>query len=334
MCAKDHSSKYAILVSALLAILLTVLSAHAETDTQDRFEAWLDQLKKDALEQGISRETLEAALTGLEPIPRIITLDRNQPEFKLTLKEYLPMIVSEDRIATGRQKLEEHRSLLTEISTAYGIHPRFLVALWGIETSYGRLSGNYSVISATATLAFEGRRGSFFRKELLTALRILDKKHIPLDQMLGSWAGAMGQFQFMPSTFGQFGVDYDNDGRIDIWNNLPDAFASAANYLARGGWETKQTWGRPVQSPERLHRSLIGFKAQRPLSAWQALGIRRADGGPLPVKPNLTASLIQPDGPGEMAFLVYQNYRVLLKWNASHLFGLTVGTLADRIAGR
>lgn len=301
-----------------------------EQHQQSIFRAWLESFRKEALDSGISRKTLDAAFIGLEPIPEVIERDRSQPEFKLTLNQYLHTMVSENRIAEGRRKLKENRALLNRVASRYGLQPRFVVALWGIETDFGSSNDIFPVIGSLATLAYDSRRSSFFRKELLHALRILDEGYMSLAQMNGSWAGAMGQLQFMPSTFHHFAVDYDGDGRMDIWKGCADVFASAANYLMKCGWKRDQTWGQEVRLPNGLDGALIGFECQKRLSEWQALGVQCLDGQDLAAL-NLLSSIIQPDGSGGRAFLVYSNYRCILKWNRSPNFAIAVGILSDRI---
>jgi len=314
----------------LLILFLVAWTGTSVATRSPDFQAWLGDLRKEALARDISAATLDAALSNVAPIPRVIELDRRQPEFTLSFDEYLTRVVPEQRIRLGRRLLAENGRLLDSIAAQYRVQPRFIVALWGIETDFGRLTGGYPVVDSLATLAFDGRRSSFFRQELLIALQVLDEGHIGVDEMKGSWAGAMGQVQFMPSSFQRFAVDYDGDGRRDIWGSRADALASAANYLANSGWRSDQTWGRPVRLPRDFDHALMGRDAVRPLSEWQALGVRRADGHPLP-RSELSASLIQPGGPGGPTFLVYDNYRTLLKWNRSDYFATAVGTLADRI---
>jgi membrane-bound lytic murein transglycosylase B len=236
---------------------------------------------------------------------------------------------------------------LLKIGRTFGVQPRFIVALWGIESSFGRHKGGYPVVQALATLAHDGRRSAYFRKELFNALAILDEGHILVADMTGSWAGAMGQNQFMPSSFLSYAVDYDGDGRRDIWKSEVDVFASTANYLARSGWRDDQTWGRQVKLPEALKATIAGLMPKDPpkgcralrrltvqkrLGEWQKLGVRRLDGRDLPRR-ELPASLVFPDGAEGPAFLVYNNFRVALKWNCSILFATAVGLLADRIRG-
>jgi len=315
------------IILAIIALVLVPWPAGADTQP---FPVWLEGVRQEALAQGISPETLDAALDGLEPIARVIELDRRQIEGRITYKEYRERLLSEERIERGRELLKEHRELLERVAGEYGVQPRFIVALWGIETSYGSWSGSTPVIGALATLAYDGRRAAFFRSELLHALRILDEGHIEIDDMLGSWAGAMGQSQFMPSSYVRNAVDFDGDGRRDIWGSLPDTFASIANYLARAGWNDRRTWGREVGLPAGLGDGLDGLEVRHSLPAWNDLGVRRADGTPLPLVA-LEASLLRTDDGQGPAYLVYDNFRVLMAWNRSTYFGLTVGQLADLI---
>ena len=321
--------------AAMLLVLLCLTTAYAiVADAQEEdFAAWLTDFRQTALSEGIRSETLDAVLPGLAFRARVVELDRRQPEGTLTYAEYLSRVLPPARVNRGKRLLRKHRALLAEIGEAYGVQPRFIVALWGIESDFGRVTGGFPVLDSLATLAFDGRRGAFFRGQLIEALRIVDDGHIQPDQMLGSWAGAMGQSQFMPSSFQQFAVDHDGDGRRDIWGTLPDVFASAANYLAKAGWKHDQIWGRPVRLPEGFDLDLTGLQVKKSLGEWQALGVRRSNGDDLPTR-QLTASLILPGGPGGPAFLTYSNYRVLLKWNRSHYFATTVGQFADILAAR
>jgi membrane-bound lytic murein transglycosylase B len=310
-----------------------VIAPQAGAAEQD-FATWLKGLRSEAAEKGIRAQTLDRALSGIQPIPRVVELDRRQPEFTLTFDQYIDRVVPQSRVDQGKARLRENRELLSEISQKYGVQPRFIVAFWGIESDFGRLDGGFSVVQSLATLAFDGRRSAFFRAELIRALRIIDQGHITADSMRGSWAGAMGHFQFMPSTFESFAVDYDGDGKRDIWTNKKDAFASAANYLSRSGWKGDQTWGRPVRLPANFDKSLIGLETKKPLEEWSRLGVTRSDGTPLPAaRSDVQGSLVVADnknGPGP-TFLIYDNYRVTLKWNRSTFFAVAVGTLAERI---
>ncbi len=294
------------------------------------FEQWVKEFKAEAIEQGISSSLVDKAFQGVAPISRVLELDRKQPESTMTFGEYRQRIVSPQRIARGREMMAQQRDLLHEVGQRYGVQPRFIVALWGIETFYGKNSGGYRIVDALATLAFDGRRSQYFRTELLNAFRILQDGHTSLATMKSSWAGAMGQCQFMPSSFLQLAVDFDGDGRKDIWNTPADVFASAANYLAHSGWRGTQIWGRPAQLPTGFDSNQASLKISKPLHAWQRIGIRKRDGSDLPLAP-LNASIVLPDGKSGPAYLVYDNYRVIMKWNRSTYFATSVGLLADAL---
>ncbi|MDF2763228.1 MAG: mltB [Rhodospirillales bacterium] len=314
-----------------IALAIALASVGASANPQD-FSGWLDGVKDEARASGISEATISIALGGLSPVPRVIELDRNQPESTLRFEEYLARVVSEKRVQQGRALMEENAVLLQRVAQRFGVQPRFIVALWGVESDFGRLTGNFNVLAALATLAYDGRRSAYFRKELLQALRIVDEGHISPAAMTGSWAGAMGQNQFMPSSFLDFAVDFDEDGRRDIWSSRADVFASIANYLSRSGWNGTQTWGRQVRLPTGFDQSLVALEQRRSLDEWSRMGVLQADGSPLPPSP-LTASLAQPAGRGGAVYLVYDNYRTILRWNRSLYFATAVGHLADRLAG-
>ncbi|MEE9299803.1 MAG: lytic murein transglycosylase [Alphaproteobacteria bacterium] len=316
----------------LLALLLLPLLAFAAADVaaEPEFEVWLEGVRAEALTNGVRRETVEAALAELAPIPRVIELDRRQPEGVLSYDQYMTRVIPDSRVQRGRELLAQHRPLLEEVASRYGVPAPYMVALWGIETGFGRHTGGFSVIAALATLAHDGRRSDFFRKELMNALRILDEGHIALDDMVGSWAGAMGQCQFMPSSFVNFAVDHDGDGHKDIWSTQADVFASTANYLANSGWQADRDWGFEVRIPDGLDPALVGTGVMKGLAEWQALGVRRYDGSDLP-NHGADAQLIMPEDVAGPAFLVHDNFETILKWNRSTFFALAVGQLADRI---
>jgi membrane-bound lytic murein transglycosylase B len=318
-----------------LAILLIFLCwapfSHAASG-KETFTQWMATLRTEAAAAGISQRTLEKALSGIKnPLAKVVDLDRKQPEFTQSVQDYVSARVSDHRIIEGRRIKRRYPTWLGRVEDRHGVQRRFIVALWGIETNYGTHTGNFPVIEALVSMAYDGRRSNYFRRELLEALRIVDAGHIPLKRMKGSWAGAMGQCQFMPSVFARYAIDADGDHRRDIWTSVPDVLASAANYLASAGWKDDQTWGRPVQLPKGFDTSLAGLGRRMPLSKWQALGVRRVDGRALPRR-NLDASLILPDGPGSQAYLVYDNFRVLRVWNKSNAFALAVGLLSDQVA--
>lgn len=309
---------------------LVALSPLPGAGSTQSFDAWLAELRRDAQAAGVRDSTLDRALRGVEPIPRVIELDRKQPEGRMTFAEYRRRVVNEVRIEQGRALHRRHAGPLAAVRDHYGIPPEIVVALWGIESNYGEFKGKFQVVDALATLAWDGRRASFFRRELIAALRILDAGHVSPDRMYGSWAGALGQSQFMPTTFLGYAVDADGDGRRDIWDSLPDVFASIANYLQGAGWKAGYRWGREVALPARGDGLTAGLEHRATLASWSALGLRGRDGEPLPSEP-LNASLVRPDGDAGPAFLVYQNFRTLMVWNKSTYFALSVGLLADAL---
>ena len=245
-------------LGSIVALVLASLAQPALADTPP-FGVWLDGLRQDALEQGVAAATLDTALTGLEPIARVIELDRRQPEGRFTFQQYNQRVLSPTRIERGRELYREHKDLLDRVARDYGVQAPVIVAIWGIESTYGTYHGEFPVIGALATLAYDGRRATFFRRELLRALKIIDHGDITAERMTGSWAGAMGQNQFMPSSYDAYAVDYDRDGRRDIWTSLPDVFASIANYLAKAGWNDRHTWGRKVRLPSTIDGDLEGL---------------------------------------------------------------------------
>lgn len=312
----------------LISLLVTPLHSVAE-DSENAFITWRKQLRSEAISTGISPATFDLAFADIKaPAPKVVRFDRNQPEVVQPLDTYLTRQINDRRIRIGQKKIQTYPTWLGRVEEKYGVQQRFLVALWGIESGYGENQGSFPVIQALTTLAFDGRRADYFRKELIIALRLLDDGIIPLKRMRGSWAGAMGQFQFMPSSFRRYAVDEDRSGSINLQRSVPDALGSAAHYLSRAGWKSDQTWGREVTLPADFDPSLAGFDTRLPLSRWQILGVRKSNGDALPTR-ELEASLIQPDGPGGRAYLVYDNFRVLMKWNRSKLFALAVGTLSD-----
>jgi membrane-bound lytic murein transglycosylase B len=324
------SRPFARLLLFVFALLL--LPGLVGEAAADPFGDWVKALRQQAAAQGISKPTLDAALGNLQPIQDVLDKDKTQPEFTLTFAQYRAKVVSDERVAAGRALMTQHAALLAKVSAEFGVQPRFIVALWAVESDYGKYTGGYSEIGALATLAYASGRKDFFRKELLEALRIIDQGNISAAAMTGSWAGAMGQCQFMPSSFRRYAVDFDGDGKRDIWGSQADVFASIANYLASLHWRPEETWGREVRLPAKFDIRLIDLKSEKPLPAWQKLGVRNADGSDLPVVA-LNASLVAPDGPGGAAYLVYGNYKVVMRWNHSTYFATSVGLLADRLAG-
>lgn len=330
----------------LIAITTAAIFSTAvfAADTKPAFADYTATLKQEALSKGYAPQLLDEVFSSLQFHERVVSADKSQPEFVETLSTYLPKRVSETRIKMARERYQQYLPELTKIGEKYGVQPRFIVALWGLESSFGRIMGSYSVPSALVTLAYEGRREAFFKAEFYHALDILAQGHISLTDMKGSWAGAMGQSQFMPSSFMAYAQDGDGDGKKDIWTNQLDVFASIANYLKQQGWDNNKTWGREVLLPQNfdfsqaiargsLQRSeWLGRWAQseRSLSDWSALGLQRLNGNALPAV-DISAALILPDGDSGRAFLAYDNYKVLMHWNKSYYFVTSVGYLADLI---
>lgn len=323
-------SRRRVIVAALGLVLAATAPSSPARAASEPFEVWLEAFRAEARTDGISEATLDRALDGLTPNPRVIELDRRQIEGRIDFATYKTRVLSEARIQRGRELYREHADLLRRVAADYGVQPRIIVALWGIESTYGTYKGSYPVIASLATLAWDGRRAAFFRSELLNALRIVDNGDIDAAAMDGSWAGAMGQSQFMPSSFLAYAVDYDGDGRRDIWNSTPDVFASIANYLARAGWDDEFTWGRQVEAPPAIDPALLGLETELPLDSWRDVGVRTLSGGALP-RVNIDASLLWMDDQAGPAYLVYDNFRVIMRWNRSTYFAVSVGELAELV---
>jgi membrane-bound lytic murein transglycosylase B len=302
------------------------IAAAAESD----FSGFLAEVRRDAFAQGIRPATIDIAFRYIEYLPHVIELDQRQPEHKMTFAEYLDKVVTQQRLDDARHHLVDNWGLLQQVWQRFRVQPRFVVALWGVESDFGRTMGSYSVPAALATLAFEGRRGAMFRAELIAALKILDQGNIRADNMLGSWAGAMGQCQFMPTTFLSYAVDFDGDGRRDIWNDRADVLGSIANYISRLGWRGEESWGREVAVPSNFDSRLAGLENRRSTLEWSRLGVRPAGAPPFTGR-EPPASLVLPDGMGGTALLVYDNFRVIKRWNNSNYFAAAVGYIADSI---
>ncbi len=313
------------IVCLFLCLSIALGALPAQGGAPQEFSHWLEELRRDAAARGVSERTLDKALAGVAPLPRVIELDRSQPEFVLTARQYIERVVSDRRVERGRQLHKEHCLLLQEIAGRFNVESRFLVALWGIESNFGQSMGGFRVVEALATLAWDGRRSAFFRGQLLTALEIMEQEGIEPETMTGSWAGAMGQMQFIPSTYTAYAVDFEGNGRRDIWGSTADALASGANYLSRSGWRAGIGWGEEVTLPRGFDAARAGLDKGRTLREWRRLGIKAR--GP----DAQNAALILPEGIDGPAFLVTDNFRVLLQWNRSTSFALAVGMLADRI---
>ncbi len=295
------------------------------------FGAWLQALRAEAASKGISGAVLDDALGGLQPVPRVLELDRRQPESVQTLEQYLSTRLTQTKVENGRKRMVEHAALLSQVRERFAVQPQFIVALWGMESDYGRFMGDFQVVACLATLAHDGRRSAFFREELMNALRILERRRMRSTELRGSWAGAMGQCQFMPSNYLAHAVDFDGDGRTDIWTNHADVFGSIANFLLKLGWKGQEGWGLEVQLPRGIDRALVDpDNARKPVQEWQSLGVRRVGGGALTGN-DPSAGISQPDGEGGRAFLTTANFRTLRRWNTPQRFRIAVGMLADRL---
>lgn len=305
------------------------------------FAQWLEGVRADALARGIRAQTLDRAFKDLRPLDIIVQRDRTQAEFTLSLDGYISRRLAGSYVRDVRAAYAKHRALLTRVSARYGVPPATIMAVWALESNLGRFSGVRPTIATLATLAWDGRRGPFFRAELLAALTIVDRGDIELQRLKGSWAGALGQPQFMPTSYLRYAQDFDGDGRRDIWRTPADVFASIAFYLSENGWKSGETWGREVRVPDSTRPVLKasaplrtdGCRAERemtvvaPLATWSEWGVTRADGRPLPTAA-LDAALL--DAPPR-AFLLYPNYGALLDYNCAHAYALSVGLLADRL---
>ncbi|MCK0071095.1 lytic murein transglycosylase [Kordiimonas laminariae] len=348
----------AVSISAIIAVSTAVLPIAAAAQDSDNvteihlrndpaFIEWLEGVRVEGLERGIKAETLDMVLPTIAPVKKIIKRDRNQPEVKQTYARYLKSRVSDWRKGKGKAMMAEHEAALKAAAERFGVQPRFIAAIWGIETNYGTVPLSYSVFDAVATLAYDKRRAKRFRRELFAALEIIDQGHTTPENMKGSWAGAMGQPQFMPENYLKYAVDMDGDNKRDIWNSKADVFGSIANYLKSYGWADDQTWGRKVKLPKGGEKSLQGKQAEgispdrwckayksmgvwHDLQDWQALGVRRLDGTDLPSR-SLPAALIVGDEGDDEGYLVYRNFCSVMRYNPSFKYALAVGLLSDII---
>ncbi|WP_372837264.1 lytic murein transglycosylase [Puniceibacterium confluentis] len=296
------------------------------------YDAWVAAFRNRAQQQGLSDQVLGSAFRSAGFLPGVVERDRNQTEFSRSLEDYLAIVASPDKVATGRSALSQYGSLLNEIENRYGVPARVTAAVWGMESNYGARRGDIPVISATSTLAYDGRRGVFFEKQLIAALKILQNGDVTPAGLVGSWAGAMGHTQFIPTTYQAYAVDFRGDGRRDIWSDDPtDGLASTAAYLAASGWRRGVPWGQEVRVPSGFDASRAGRGNRRAAGEWSALGVRPASGGALP--DHGPAALLLPTGPNGPAFLAYRNFDVILRYNNSENYGIGVGYLSDRVAG-
>ncbi len=316
----------AVLSFALLAVSPAVANAQA-------FQRWVEGFWPTARAAGISRDTYDKAFAGItSPDPEVLKADANQAEFKQDIWDYLDRAVSDRRIENGLAMRKEHDAVFRQVEARFGVDRDIVLAIFGVETSFGKFKGDKKVIRSLATLASTGRRKSFGREQLISALKILEKGDTTPERMTGSWAGAMGFTQFIPTTYHLYAVDFTGDGRRDIWETLPDALASTANLLKKAGWRTGETWGYEVVVPKGFSRGIVGGKTRKTVSEWERLGITRVGGKPFP-RPGDKAGLIQPGGAEGPGFLILHNFRAIMRYNAAYAYALGVGHLADRLKG-
>lgn len=323
-------------------------TAEPDEATQEAaFQSWLAEFRIEAESAGISAATLDQVMPTIEQQRRVVQADRSQAEFDNSYSRYLQR-VNNNRIEAGKELLASHGEMIRTVAADYGVQPRFIVAILGLESNYGTFPITEPLFSVIATLAFDGRRGEMFRRELLAALEIVDKGYATPEMMKSSWAGALGIAQFMPSSYLNLAVDHDGDGKIDLWTMGPDVIATVANYLKSTGWRDDQTWGRPVSlpsggeqslpapqsagmTPDSTCRSYRTMGAWRPLEDWQQLGVRRSDGTQLPTR-NLPAALLIADEGDDQGYLVYRNFCSIMRYNPAFRYALTIGLLSDAIA--
>lgn len=341
ICKVEVQKIFKLLIFSTAIFLSFELLAQNNENTEavgvDRqFSDYLTQLKAEAEMKGFSAEFLDPVFATIKMREKVVTADKNQPESKLTLDKYLSTRVPDWKVKQAVEKMHEHSELLDKVEKQYGVQKRFIVALWGNESNFGRIQGNHPVLSSLASLAFDGRREALFKKQFFAALTILSEGHVSIDGFNGSWAGAMGQSQFMPTSFLAYAVDGNGDGKKDIWTTPEDVFASIANFLSTEGWDSTQTWGRQVKLGDDFATSTLnkysGVAKDKMLrmSAWTILGVTKFDGSELPAV-NVKASLILPDDADGRIYLAYNNFHTLMRWNRSLYFGVSVGYLADRI---
>ncbi|MFT2090222.1 lytic murein transglycosylase [Paraglaciecola sp. 2405UD69-4] len=327
-------SSYKVILSAVSLSLVSFLStAQDVTTNQETFPQCISRLQQQALASGVSEATTTNILGNIEAMPKLLDYDRNQPEFVQTFTGYFSKRVTNWRVEKGREKLAEHREFLAKLTQEYGVPAHYLLAFWGLETNFGNYKGKIPTLRALTTLACDQRRSRYFSSELVQALILLERENLAPEQMIGSWAGAMGHTQFMPTAYLKYARDGDGDGKIDLWNSEKDALASAANFLKNLGWKAGFRWGREVQLPESFDYQLAGKSHPQTLSFWNEQQVTQVSGKGLGDS-DLKSALLIPAGYTGSAFLVYANFDVILRWNNSEYYGIAVGHLADRIAGQ
>ncbi len=327
-----HRSLLSVIFAA--AFSTSACANVAPIEPSDKFQHWIENLKVEMLEKGISQKTIDAVYENVyyRPNRQVIKSDRQQLEFVLTSSDYINRVVSKTRVEKGQKLYKELRPILKPIEDKYGVPSNYIIAFWGMETNFGSNFGGFNVMEALTTLSYDNRRPKFFKGELYQALKIIDTWDIDYRQMQGSWAGAMGHFQFMPSTFNAYAVDADNNGTIDIWKSFEDAAASAANYLSTIGWKKDEVWGMPISLPWNFDFSMAGRNKKKSIKEWKKIGIRTTSNKNLPLDNKLKGAIIVPEGKKGHAYLVLNNFYKIMNWNRSENYALGIGTLADYIS--
>lgn len=340
---KMKSAVFTVVVALLPGFFL---SSAAFAQENEAFDNWLFQLQQEARDEGISETTLELAFSEITPpVKRVIERDRTQPERVQTYDDYLTARVTQWKVDKGKELMAQHQALLEEVGKKYGVQPRFIAAIWGMETNFGTYPIREPLFNVLATLAFDNRRAAYFRGNFMAALKILDSGFPSYEQLTSSWAGAMGQSQFMPDSYLEYAVDFDQDGRADIWTTEADVFASIANYFKARNWQDDQTWGRKITLPPNGEQTLVGRQSDgltpdqyckrydslgiwRDLQEWQALGVRKSGGGDLPTR-SLPAALVLADTGDNETYLVYRNFCSIMSYNPAFKYALSIGLLSD-----
>lgn len=313
------------------ALILSTSAAYA-ADEQPNWASCVAELQQTAKAEGLSQQTIDTTLANVKYVPRVIELDQKQPEFSTSFENYFSKRVTDWRVEQGRKLYSEHKVLLQKLAKEYGVPPQYLLAFWGLETNFGSYKGKMSVLDSLATLACDPRRSRYFTTELMQALKLKERYNFAEADMVGSWAGAMGHTQFMPSAYAKYAVDGNGDGKADLWNSTEDALTSAANFLQNLGWKRNERWGREVTLPENFSYAHLGKAESQTLTRWAELGITQTNGAPLST-PDMQAALYLPSGHTGPAFLGYDNFDVIMRWNRSTFYAIAVGHLADRING-
>ncbi|MBR6663972.1 MAG: lytic murein transglycosylase [Alphaproteobacteria bacterium] len=329
----SYAKRFLSVSVAMLLATTACVSASVSSSAPAEYLCWLEELKEEMIDKGISKKTIKKvyAQDYYQPEPEVVKIDRKQIEFALISTDYINRVVSKKRVEEGRKKYKTLKPLLDKIEKKYGVQPEYLVAFWGVETNYGASFGGFNTIAALTSLSYDKRRASFFRGQLYQALKIIDEWDVDHTQMQGSWAGAMGHFQFMPSTFNAYAVDFDGDQKIDIWRSFEDAAASAANYLSSIGWQKNKPWGMEVSLPWNFDFSLSGRNKFKTVAEWEKIGIKAKNKKTISSDKNMKASIVTPEGKKGSAYLVFENFHKIMHWNRSENYALAVGILADYI---